>query len=126
MEATSACSPVTAAFNLPTALNRLGGDEGLLRDLAAFYVEDVPPLCERLSESIDRGDTEAVVRNAHTIKALSANFDAHVAVDAAQGIERAARTGELSLARDSLPDLLTAVDAVMAALRAKFFRPIDG
>jgi HPt (histidine-containing phosphotransfer) domain-containing protein len=120
MESPTACSPMSGVFNLTAALARLGGDERLLRDLAIFYLEDVPPLVERLRDAIERGDAEETLRAAHTIKALSANFDAQAATAAAQVIERSAKAGELSSAAENLPDLVVAVDAVQASLQAEF------
>ena len=119
MEGPSAGSSPAVALNLPAALSRLGGDQALLRDLAVFYLEDVPPLCQQLSEALDNGDAESAVRCAHTIKALSSNFDAYAATDAAQRIERATRMGDLVLAREALPELRSAVEAVVGGLQTE-------
>lgn len=120
MESPSVCHPAAGVFNLQTALVRMGGDETLLRDLAGFYLEDVPPLLQQLRDAIEREDVDEAVRFAHTIKALSANFDAHALCATAQSIERAARAGELESARHSLPELHAGIDAVITALQAEF------
>jgi HPt (histidine-containing phosphotransfer) domain-containing protein len=120
MTATTVCDPPSSVFNRYTSLERMGGDERLLHDLAEFYVEDAPSLCRQLTEALQRGDADEVTRSAHSLKALSANFDAHAACAIAQLVERTSGSGNLTAVRPLLATLSTTVEALIAGLRAEF------
>jgi len=108
-----------AIFDLDGALQRLGGDEGLLREMAAYFIEDVPLLSRRLLEALERGDFDEVVRSAHSIKSLAANFDANQAHQAAFAVERAGRSRNAALLQDLVVHLMGAVKGVVMAMRAE-------
>ncbi|MDZ4686994.1 MAG: Hpt domain-containing protein [Planctomycetaceae bacterium] len=112
--------PQRSPFNRQTALQRIGGDERLLHDLAAFYVVDAPVLLSQLKDAVPQGDAEAVMHAAHTLKSLSANFDAHQAVALAGVMERAGRSGDLTVATDLVSELEAAVAAVIGSLQAAY------
>lgn len=57
------------------ALGRLGGDEELLRELAAILVDDVPPLVQGVQSAIQAGDFGEAHRDAHALKGLVVTFD---------------------------------------------------
>ncbi|GAA5510466.1 hypothetical protein Rcae01_05974 [Novipirellula caenicola] len=57
------------------ALGRLGGDEDLLRELAAILVDDVPPLVQGLQSAIASGDFSEAHRDSHALKGLVVTFD---------------------------------------------------
>jgi HPt (histidine-containing phosphotransfer) domain-containing protein len=98
----------------------MGGDEGLLRDLAGFYLEDAPPLLDQFEEAIEHHDVGEAIRSAHTIKALSANFDAHALCALAHDAEHAARRGDLDAAGQLVPELHAGIESVMDRLQVEF------
>ncbi|HVJ69267.1 MAG TPA: response regulator, partial [Caulifigura sp.] len=105
-----AMSPSAAAvIHLGIAMARLGNDQQLLRDMAGFYVEDVPQLLEELRGALTTGDVELATRSAHSLKGLSSNFEAPHAVAAAFAVENAARTGDLKKAAEGVEELDTEV-----------------
>jgi HPt (histidine-containing phosphotransfer) domain-containing protein len=106
-----------SAISLPPALDRLGNDILLLRELAGFYLEDVPPLLGQMEHDLAGGNAAAVAHAAHSIKGLSANFDAVEAVEVAQAIERSGGQRDLGEIRQRLPALRKAVERVIKALR---------
>ncbi|HUQ68729.1 MAG TPA: Hpt domain-containing protein [Planctomycetaceae bacterium] len=101
-------------------MQRIGGDERLLHDLAAFYVVDAPVLLAQLKEAVPQGDAESVMHAAHTLKSLSANFDAHQAVALAGVMERAGRSDDLTVAADLVTELDAAISAVIRSLQAAY------
>ncbi|WP_437223573.1 Hpt domain-containing protein [Planctomicrobium sp. SH661] len=105
-------------INLSPAMARLGQDEGLLRELATFYIEDVPPLMQNLEEGIQARDFELITRSAHSLKGLSANFEALSTVAAAQAMESHGRHQNLESAKELLPTLRDHVQRVFAALQS--------
>jgi two-component system, sensor histidine kinase and response regulator len=109
------------------ALQRLGDDEELLRDLVQFYGDDSRVLMETirsqlaLREAPAEGeeaeiDGDELMRAAHSLKGLSANLEAIPVRDAAGRIERAARAGHFAEARDHLPALEHEIERLWRAL----------
>lgn len=99
------------------ALARLGGNENLFADLARYFLEDVPDLLKDLATALAAGNTDDVVRAAHSIKGMAANFEAPLVVEAAQEIEDAGRAGDLVAAGDTLPKLEGLVERLAEELQ---------
>jgi HPt (histidine-containing phosphotransfer) domain-containing protein len=104
-------------IHLATALARLGDDRELLRDLAGFFLEDVPALQQNLQQGLESRDAELVTRSAHSIKGLCANFDAEVALELAAEIEACGRAADFAGAASRLAALQAATGDVQTALR---------
>ena len=68
-----------------------GGDEEFLLDLVATYVEEALPGLEAMARAASAGDTEAVVRPAHTLKSTSASIGAMRLSAICRDIETAGR-----------------------------------
>lgn len=77
--------------NLAAALERLDGDQGLLTMLITIFREDSVTLFEELQAAVESRNIADAKRHAHSLKGLSANFDAFPAVSAALVVEEAAR-----------------------------------
>ncbi|MGA3024743.1 MAG: Hpt domain-containing protein [Bryobacteraceae bacterium] len=86
-------APAKPAVNLSAALERVGGDEVLLRELAAIFAEDYPRQLRLIEEAIAAGDWKTVERESHGVKGAVANFSAPDAVEAARKLEFASREG---------------------------------
>lgn len=113
-------SPSAAAVvNLGIALARLGNDQQLLRDMAGFYIEDVPQLMGELRSALESSDQELATRSAHSLKGLSSNFEAPFAVGAALAVENAARGGDLQKAAAGVEELDQELGRVIQALKAE-------
>ncbi len=104
-------------FDFKAALDRMGGDEEILREIAALFIEDSPEQLRRIRQSIDDGDTHAMERAAHTLKGSVANFGAEKAVQAALTLEIMGRKGQLTEANQCYQELETAIEEVQSALR---------
>ncbi len=107
-----------AVIGVEQALDRVGNDLELLKDMANFFLEDAVSLLIGIEEAAATGDAETVALNAHTLKGLSANFDAHSAVQAANEIEKLGREVDFIGIQRRLSDLKTEVDCVVEALKA--------
>ncbi len=112
-------------IDLPPALARLGEDRELLCDLARFYLQDAPQLLMELQVALTEENSEAVARSAHSLKGLSANFDAHDAVDAARSVEQSAMAGDLEGAAARVPRLRDEVSLVQTALHDQLLAAED-
>ena len=98
------------------ALVRLGDDKELFRELISFFREDAPHLLAAIRAGAAKGRKDDVVRAAHSIKGLSANFDAEKAMAIANSIEQMARKGEMRGLSSALVDLEVEVRTLQRAL----------
>jgi HPt (histidine-containing phosphotransfer) domain-containing protein len=105
-------------MDLEAVLARLGGDRGLLAELATIYLEDEAAQIAAVAEAVEGGDAERVRRAAHAIKGSVANFGAGRAHAAALAMEMAGRNGDLSCAPALLGTLRRELAALHAALTA--------
>ncbi len=91
-----------AVFDRDALLKRLGGDEGLLRDIVGVFLQDAPGQMQSLKDAIEKGDTILVQRQAHTLKGASANVGASALQELAFQMEMAGKEGDLSRALELL------------------------
>jgi PAS domain S-box-containing protein len=114
---TGGSTPAGAICNLDAALHRMGGDRDLLEDLIRFFQEDSPGLLEQIWASLREQKSEDLERYAHTLKGLTANFDAVAAVSAAQRVEDLARSGDREALKQAIVQLQREVKRLDQALR---------
>jgi two-component system, sensor histidine kinase and response regulator len=81
--------------NLGATLRWVAGDETLLRELVAIFLEDAPKHLRDLRTALDRRDVREVERIAHGLKGVVANFGAEPARSVAADLEEVARTRRL-------------------------------
>ena len=106
------------------ALSRLGGDEELLHELIRLFRLDARSLADKIRSGLASGDHEAVMRAAHNLKGLAANFDAHAVVSLAQQLELAAGQDDLSSA-SALATTLNVELARLLTLLARYEQDSD-
>jgi len=98
------------------ALERLGGDEELLQEVAVLFLEEYPTLMAEIRAAEESGNAHRLERAAHSLKGSVANFGADCAVQAALELEKIGRSGDLAGAKAALAEL----EAVMATLQPSF------
>jgi two-component system sensor histidine kinase/response regulator len=99
------------------ALERIGGDEELLREIARLFLSEYPLLIQEIRLAIENGDTEALERSAHSLKGSVANFEARCAVDAAFRLEALGRNRSLDRVGPALADLEAAFESLNPELK---------
>ena len=87
-----AASALRDVMDVEEALERLGNDEELLREIVQIYLEDSPELVEKIHHSVSGGDAAALQRAAHSLKGLAATLSAHDVVGAAIKLEHMGAT----------------------------------
>jgi CheY-like chemotaxis protein/HPt (histidine-containing phosphotransfer) domain-containing protein len=112
-------SGATETLDWDRALEKVGGDETLLRELASIFLDAAPAMLAEVTAAAERGDAPALERAAHRLKGSVGNFAATEAFDAADRLERAGASGDLGEVADLLAALETALDEARAALRAR-------
>ncbi len=94
------------------ALNRLGGDEELLRELCQIFLEESPKLLQKLRQGIGDTDPDAVMRAAHSLKGELGYLSAAGASQAARELEDMGHEKNLSRA----PAVLAVLERELAGL----------
>ncbi len=94
------------------ALERVGGDEELLREIAGLFLAEYPTLLRDIRVALEKADAEALERSAHSLKGAVSNFEARRAFEAAFRLETMGRTKNL----DRAPAALTELEEVLRAL----------
>jgi two-component system sensor histidine kinase/response regulator len=102
------------------ALERLGGDEDLLRELCQIFLEESPKLVQKLREAIADADPEAVIRAAHSLKGELGYLGAPGAAQAARELEEMGHKKNLSRATE----LLTLLERELTGLHLALKDPV--
>jgi two-component system sensor histidine kinase/response regulator len=105
-------------FDKTKALENLGGDMDLLKEIIEIFLDDFPNQMKQIREGILTGDAEAVEHAAHSLKGSVANFAAKRAYDAAYRLEVLGREGNLEETNEALGDLEKEIEEMKDALDA--------
>jgi hypothetical protein len=97
------------------ALERVGGDKELLRELIEMFLADGPRLWEDVADALARGDAQKLGRAAHALKGSISAFSAAGAWSAAQRLEALAEQGGPAAA-DAAAQLETEMGRLQSAL----------
>ncbi len=95
------------AFDEHALMERVDGDVEFLDETIAMLDEDSPALLDEIHAAARSGDAVALIRPAHALKGMLANFCAEPAETAARELETMAREGRLA-------DVDRAVDRVQS------------
>jgi CheY-like chemotaxis protein len=92
-------------FDKNSFLERLLGDEDLAKEIIKGFIED--SLCQIgiIKEAFDNKDTDAIYRQAHSLKGAAANMSAMALKELMYQIEIAGETGDLVKAASLIPKL---------------------
>jgi HPt (histidine-containing phosphotransfer) domain-containing protein len=110
--------PTDAGFDPSAALSRVGGDAGLLKELAEMFVRECPGWMAEVRTALTQGDAVRVRRAAHTLKGAVGTFAAQAALEAALRLEALGRAGDLAGAEGAWSALEEAVRDLTPALAA--------
>jgi len=105
-------------LNLALALDRVGGDQELLEEVAQLFLDDYPNSISEIEKALAVGDPRGVERGAHTLKGAVSNFGADSVVESALALELAGRKGDLSTAPEQFIRLNTCLNALHEELAA--------
>jgi len=91
------------ALDTAGLVDRVGGDEELLKEIAALFLSDYPRLLAEVRDAFHRKDPERLEKAAHALKGAVSNFGAESATQAALKLEIMGRERELA---DSAPAIM--------------------
>jgi two-component system sensor histidine kinase/response regulator len=98
------------------ALERVGGDVELLRELIEVFLQDCPRMMEEASEAMQAGDVAKLKRAAHSLKGSVGILGARAAFEAALRLETLTRQGDLSQAEAAWRELCQTVEQLCSFL----------
>ncbi len=109
------------AFDRAAALERVGGDEDLLQQIAEMFIQICPDWIESLQTHLNERDQTATRRMAHSLKSSADNVGGHLACASMSRLEKAAAEGDLDEAMSMWPECrgqyVRLMDAVSLFLR---------
>ncbi len=105
-------------LNRALALERVGGDEELLREIAVLFLEDCPSLMTKIDQAVNANDATNLERAAHSLKGSVANFGSDAAYQAAFDLEQIGRSKNMEQAREAHARLISVMDEVCPELQA--------
>lgn len=117
----SAASELRDVMDVEEALERLGNDEELLREIVQIYLEDSPELVERIHGAVSDGDAAALQRAAHSLKGLAATLSAHDVIGAAIKLEHLGAASNFGEAPKAVAEVDHSVNQLNEAVK-KYFR----
>ncbi len=97
----------------------VGGDDAFVADLAATYVEEGSRQVAEVEAAGAAGDTEAIVRPAHSLKSSSASLGAARMARISRQIESAGREGRRDALAQLVADARRTWDETVHELRAR-------
>lgn len=101
--------------------NQAGGDAELVTELLELFGETLPDMVGNIEDKMASGDAPGVARAAHLLKGSAGNMGARTLMDAASGLEGAARASDRSTMafwwgrlREEAKRVQAAVDVLLA------------
>jgi two-component system, sensor histidine kinase and response regulator len=98
------------------ALEKMEGDEALLRELIQIFLEESPKQLDRLNEAIEGSDRDSMERTAHSLKGELKYLGLFDAAQQACEFERMGREGDWQLANERFRSFRSEIRAVTAAM----------
>jgi HPt (histidine-containing phosphotransfer) domain-containing protein len=107
------------ALDWSGALEAVGGDEDLLRQVVAAFRQEIPDLIVQLEAAVQRGDAAVIRSAAHRVKGAIRTFGAQAATALAARLEELGRLGELASADSTFLSLRHEVARLLEELRTR-------
>ncbi len=92
-------------WNREFALEQTGGDEDLLVELLGLFRDSSAGDLEKLRQAVAAGDSDGVVRAAHSIKGAAASLGFETVRQLSYEMESEGRSGSVARAQAELPRL---------------------
>ena len=111
--------PADLPFEWEAALESVGGDEAMLRELAEMFFAECPKLMQQIRAHIAGADGPELRRAAHTLKGSAHVFGAEKTAEAAHRLEEIGREEAFADAAEALALLEDEVARLLPALRGQ-------
>jgi PAS domain S-box-containing protein len=111
-----------AILDRAAALEHVGGDPQLLRELTDVFLQDCPRLETEIRTALQNGDVAALQRGAHSLKGAASILGGQSVFEAALRLEKMGRMGDLAQAQSAWEILKQALDQLRDALTKQRLR----
>ena len=108
----------TSVVDRAVVLERMGGDEELMREIIGIFLEEYPSLLEGIHDAVRKQDGRALECFAHNLKGSVSNFGAPLATQAALELEQMGRKGDIQRAPAAAALLERELSSVRSALQS--------
>jgi two-component system, sensor histidine kinase and response regulator len=105
------------AWDNTKALERLGGDEQLLREVVAIFLEDLPKHVASLRQAVAQGDAEVLAKTAHSLKGELGYLGISELSQKAHELEEMGRKRDLEDSAEAFAAFETEIFAVAASIK---------
>jgi HPt (histidine-containing phosphotransfer) domain-containing protein len=105
-------------FDRQSILDRIGGDESLLDEIAELFLSEYPVLLGEIREAVAHGDARQLQHSAHSLKGAISHFGAEPATQAAYQLEMIGKRNELQEATEALINLERQLSELRPALES--------
>jgi HPt (histidine-containing phosphotransfer) domain-containing protein len=109
-------SAPAAYLNVPTTLERLGGDEELFGEIAQILVQTAPDQLASIRAALAANDLKRAREEAHSLKGAVAAFEAPEVFNSVANVERLAKADDAVGAEAALADACALVETLLAEL----------
>ncbi|HWZ80709.1 MAG TPA: response regulator [Candidatus Sulfotelmatobacter sp.] len=107
----------SSTWNPSAVLERIDGDESLLRELLTIFLEESPKHLTGLQRAIETGNSDEIERTAHSMKGELGYLGLANAAQTAQDLERLGHERNLQPVAGLLASLKAEVSAVLKVMR---------
>ncbi len=97
-------------------MERVGGDETLMREIVNIFVEESPVLLNEIEGAINLKDAKKLERSAHSLKGSVSNFSAKKAYDVAYQLEKMGHQGKVDDAQKVFKNLEKEIETLTREL----------
>ena len=94
-----------SGFDFIAALDSIDGDKGLFEELMGLFLEDYPQRLEEIEAALEKGDSDATERAAHTLKGAAGSLGLSRIQKRALQLEEQGRASDLVQAGKTLESL---------------------
>jgi two-component system sensor histidine kinase/response regulator len=114
----AAPEPASCVFSRDAALLKMGGDEELLREVVAAFLEACDTTVGAVEVAVQAGDPKALRRAAHTLKGSVATFSTGPLYETALELEQCGRDEYMQTVQKSYQRLRGELEQLLPELRA--------
>jgi len=112
-------APDQQAFDFSRAMDLVGGDMELLREIVGFFLDDIPRKVDQIREALHASDAGLVEETARGLKGAATDIGAKTIELSLLRIETIAREADLSGTEAVLIELEHALDGFRKALKER-------
>ncbi len=110
-------SPYGATIDVEKALKRVMGDKAFLEDMVDHFIDKMPDHIRTLEEHLAHGDSEALSKEAHSLKGSAASLSVLRVADVALQLEQMGKEGQLNDGMEVIDRLASELENLKSFVR---------